>query len=206
MTEYESYTLYLGIKNHFTKESYDFTKYGCPKVKWSTFLARKDKYYFGKLAKLYGEDLQQFYICSMIKNKDAWIGDLTNQEYSDAFLAWKKTHESMEYVFSQDVDKLFDYLVDNNYTFDSLFYDSVSKLPIFKLVSQGFIKEETYIILDLILDFRSRANKLMESNILWKEFDARIEKYKKFLKMNEQKEKKYLQILKDAVENRNIVA
>jgi hypothetical protein len=62
---YDAYTLYLGIKLHFNSKDYDFIKYnGKVRSDINSFLKRKDKFHFGKLHKIYKDNLQDFYIAT----------------------------------------------------------------------------------------------------------------------------------------------
>ena len=64
LSPFLTYKYYVAIKRHFTDERYDFFKYkGRIKASEATFLKRKDKYYFEKLAK---HDSPPSYILSNI--------------------------------------------------------------------------------------------------------------------------------------------
>ena len=57
---YESYKLYNALKLHFETDSYDALKYNFKtSIKPQSFFNRKDKYFFAKLAKTYGKNLQR---------------------------------------------------------------------------------------------------------------------------------------------------
>ena len=87
---YDAYTLYLGIKLHFTSKDYNFIKYnGKVKADIKSFLKRKDKYHFGKLYKEYKDNLQDFYIANL-SVRDQWAGDLLNEDADRVYKDWKK--------------------------------------------------------------------------------------------------------------------
>ena len=70
----------LGIKLHFNSASYDFIKYnGKVKADLPSFMKRKDKYHFAKLARTYKSELLDFYVANL-SLKDAWVGDLLENE------------------------------------------------------------------------------------------------------------------------------
>ncbi|HCX23246.1 MAG TPA: hypothetical protein DHN29_15105, partial [Cytophagales bacterium] len=52
MTAFDCYKTYLAFKNHFTKDNFDYFKYG-GKTRASTasFNKRKDKYFFEKMSR-----------------------------------------------------------------------------------------------------------------------------------------------------------
>ena len=64
MTGYEAYKEYLALKNHFTLDNYDYIKYnGRVSASESSFLKRKDKFFFTKLGKKFdGEELKYFLV------------------------------------------------------------------------------------------------------------------------------------------------
>ena len=49
VTPFDAYKSYLGLKNHFTKEKYDYHRYGGKsRAKIDSFYKRKDRYFFFK--------------------------------------------------------------------------------------------------------------------------------------------------------------
>ena len=63
---FDAYCLYLAVNNHFNTDSYDYFKYaGKTSVKLETFLKRKDKYHFAKLARKYHVELLDFISASL---------------------------------------------------------------------------------------------------------------------------------------------
>ncbi len=54
MTGFEVYKMYLALKQHFTKDSYDYVKYrGKVTASENSFKERSDRYFFKKLATKY---------------------------------------------------------------------------------------------------------------------------------------------------------
>ena len=65
---------------HFNSKDYDFVQYnGKVKADLNAFMKRKDKYHFGKLSRLYKDELQDFYVANL-SQKDMWVGDLLENE------------------------------------------------------------------------------------------------------------------------------
>ena len=110
---YDAYTLYLGIKLHFTSKDYNFIKYnGKVKADIKSFLKRKDKYHFGKLFKTYKNELQDFYIANL-SIKDQWAGDLLNEDADRVYKDWKKRNQKLFYLFETEVsDQLRKFKID----------------------------------------------------------------------------------------------
>jgi hypothetical protein len=103
MTGFESYQIYLAMKNHFTKDGYDFFKYnGKVRVKESSFIKRNDKLFFEKLAK--HDDPYGLLVSNLSQNPKLWIRDIS---YSDAanemYIKWLKIQQSMKYTVKQDL-------------------------------------------------------------------------------------------------------
>ena len=60
---YEAYKKYLAIKLHFTKDEFDFFRYGgTTKAKFETFTKRNDRYFFVKAARKYGDELTDYFV------------------------------------------------------------------------------------------------------------------------------------------------
>ena len=52
MVPFDTYKTYLALKNHFTKDSYDYHKYqGKSRASLQSFYKRKDRYWFEKLSR-----------------------------------------------------------------------------------------------------------------------------------------------------------
>ncbi len=55
MDAFSAYKIYMGLKAHFNSD-YDFKKYsGKTTASKSSYLKRKDKFFFGKVSRRYGE-------------------------------------------------------------------------------------------------------------------------------------------------------
>ncbi len=63
MDAIDAYKVYLGVKNHFTQDSYDWFKYNKKvNVTYDSFLKRKDKIFFAKLGNRKDAYLEEFLI------------------------------------------------------------------------------------------------------------------------------------------------
>ena len=52
MTPFDVYKTYLGLKNHFTKDKYDYHRYnGKTRASLQSFYKRKDRYWFEKMSR-----------------------------------------------------------------------------------------------------------------------------------------------------------
>lgn len=187
MSAFECYKEYVALKQHFTQRNYDYIKYN-GKVKSATeksFLARKDKLFFMKLAK--HQDPKNFLIANMIESNKVWIGELAyNEEAQRKYLDWTKRIQSLTYTFKLDINKLKEefnsnFLIDDN-----------SHPYALRLYLQKEISLETLVILvELACCFRYWNSK-MDYDPLWEELSLRIKKYSPFLKYDVNKFKQIL--------------
>lgn len=182
MTGFEVYCYFVAIRNHFRGNSYDFAKYGPAKVKISTYMARKDRYMFEKLAKkVRHEDMSLYIAANMLNNPKLWITDMFEKECIDVFYRRKKVHDSLRYSFEQDIHYLHNYCQENGIKFPRLFTpESDGSLPkIIKLVLSNSITIETVVILERILKFSSKYSNTYD--VLWKEYGERYLKFHAFV-------------------------
>ena len=87
---YDAYCLYLAINNHFHSDSYDFFKYnGKVSAKLGSFMKRKDKYHFAKLSRLYNDELKDFLVANLSRQK-YYVRNLLEQECMNNYKEFKK--------------------------------------------------------------------------------------------------------------------
>jgi len=177
---FDAYKQYLSLKNHFTKDKYDYHKYcGKSRATVQSFYKRKDRFWFEKLARNKSDqEVIDFFISNFITCTDPsklWIGEMI-REGEDRYTSWKKRNQSLTYIFKEEIETLF---ADNN--FDSMFAKDGSRHPqILKEYLRGAVSIETMVILDRILGFRKDwDNKL--SDPVWETVSMRIKKYSPFL-------------------------
>lgn len=180
MTAFECYKTYLALKNHFTKPSYDYHKYG-GKVSASvkSFESRRDRYYFEKLSKK--PDATGFMLSNILSNPNTWVGELVSDDRADRiYKAWQKRNQSLSYTFREEVSSL-----SQHHSFDRMFESSSGRHPI---LLQEFLRKkvsiETLIILCHMTKCFPKWNSHMEYDPVWKETALKIVKYQPFMKYN----------------------
>ena len=177
---YDAYQLYLGIKLHFYSD-YDFVKYnGKVRGDINAFLKRKDKYHFGKLFKLYGQNLQDFYVANLCV-KDSYAVDLVNDETSvKVYKDWKKRNQKLSYLFEQEVsDLLLKFKIQTQLKVVDGQHPSLLRSFL-----AGDVSLETMCILDDITHFSDDWLKLINENIVYPDVHRRIQKYKTFISVD----------------------
>ncbi|MBR19450.1 MAG: hypothetical protein CMA64_04820 [Euryarchaeota archaeon] len=174
---FDSYQLYLGIKLHFNSESYDFIKYnGKVKADLPSFLKRNDRFHFGKLSRLYKDELLDFYVANL-SLKDKWVGDLLDNESKKVYLDWKKRNQKLTYQFEQDVMKLLE-----KKTIQEVLTVKNGQHPhLLKQFLGKKISLETMCILDEITEYSKKWNELISETLIYPETINKINKYKSFI-------------------------
>lgn len=191
MMPFDAYKCYLSLKNHFTKDSYDYHKYcGKSRATVQSFYKRKDRFWFEKLSRNKNDkEVVDFFISNFITCTDPsklWIGEMI-REGEDRYVAWKKRNQSLSYVFKEEIETVF---ADNN--FDSMFVMDGSRHPqILKEYLRNNISIETMVILDNILGFRNEFDKKLQDPV-WQTVSMRIKKYSPFLHIDVFRYKKVL--------------
>jgi len=191
MMPVDAYRQYLSLKNHFTKEKYDYHKYcGKSRATVQSFYKRKDRFWFEKLARNKDDkEVVDFFVSNFITCTDPgklWIGEMI-REGEDRYTEWKKRNQSLSCVFKEEIESIF---ADNN--FDSMFAMDGSRHPqILKEYLRNNISIETMVILDNILGFRNEFDKKLQDPV-WQTVSMRIKKYSPFLHIDVFQYKKVL--------------
>jgi len=190
VTPFEVYTTYLGMKNHFTKDKYDFIKYsGRTRASVASFNKRRDRYFFERMSrKKEDSEIVNYFIANFTSHDDpskVWIGEII-QNGETNFKQWQKRNQSLSYIFGNEVEGIF--TRDN---FDSYFRTQGQHPKILKAYMRKEISLETLVILDKILGFRSRLDKKLDDPI-WSTVSLKMKKYEPFLNIDVFKFKRIL--------------
>ena len=178
---FDSYQLYLAVKLHFNSKDYDFVQYnGKVKADLNAFIKRKDKYHFGKLSRLYKEELRDFYVANL-SQKDMWVGDLLENEAKKVFIEWKKRKQKLSHMFEQEVSQL----LEKKSIQEVLRVQNVQHPYLLKQFLGKNISIETMCILDIITNYSEAWNLMIEETIVYPDVWTRINKYKTFMHFDE---------------------
>ena len=179
---FDSYQLYLAVKLHFNSKDYDFVQYnGKVKADFNSFIKRKDKYHFGKLSRLYKDELQDFYVANL-SQKDMWVGDLLENEAKKVFIEWKKKKQKLSHMFEQEVSSLLE-----KKTIQEVLTVKNGQHPyLLKQFLGKKISIETMCILDTITNYSDSWNKMITETIIYPDTWTRINKYKTFIYFDRQ--------------------
>ena len=91
------YKTYLALKNHFTKDTYDFHKYnGKTRSSLQSFYKRKDRFFFEKMSRQKTDDeILEFFVANFASCSDPqslWIGEII-KEGEKSYKDWKKRNQ-----------------------------------------------------------------------------------------------------------------
>lgn len=179
-----AYKAYVALKTHFGNASYSYFKYGISgiNVNADSFQNRNDKALFKKACKLYSQDeYVNLLVANFICDQEAWIGDIIDEVGRRRFFEWKKTIQSMKYTFKQDLTFIEDYLFEHNLSFNELFKKGSVYPPLVQFCVEKSISLETFSIMNKILNFVHRVDKLIQERILWDKYMLISIKYADFI-------------------------
>tara|TARA_A100001037_G_scaffold3927_1_gene3777 strand:+ start:5820 stop:6410 length:591 start_codon:yes stop_codon:yes gene_type:complete len=195
MTPFEVYKTYLALKNHFTKDNYDYHKY-CGKVRASlqSFYKRKDRFWFEKLSRQKSEkEVIDFFVSNFVSSGDPqrlWIGDII-REGEKTYISWNGKIQSLTYLFKSEVESVIS-IKDFNETFE---VKGSSHPLLLKEHLQGNLSLETMVILNRILGYKTDFDKKLQDPV-WGLVSKNMNKYDSFLNIDVFKFKK---ILRDCI-------
>jgi hypothetical protein len=191
VTPFDTYKSYLGLKNHFTRKSYDYHKYcGKSRASLQSFYKRKDRFFFEKLSRQKDDsEVIDFFVSNFVSCDDPqtlWIGEIM-QNGEGNYTQWKKRVQSLTYIFREEVSAAF-----NKKNFDRMFEIEGSKHPLLvKEHLQKNISLETMIILNMILGYKNNFDKKLKDPV-WEFLSMRMDKYNSFIHIDVFKYKKIL--------------
>jgi hypothetical protein len=152
MSAFDTYKTYLAVQQHFTRKTYDFFKYnGKVKVNESTFIARKDRYFFEKASRKFKrDDFLNFLIANYTSGSEHWIGNLMAGENLIVMKKWKKRIDSLTYEFKEDILNMYD-LEEN---LDHALTMENGKHPLlYRLFLRKKVSLETMVVLDDLVGY-----------------------------------------------------
>ena len=186
----DAYRCYLALKNHFTKDHYDYIKYrGKTRASNQAFYKRKDRFWFEKFARQKNDkEIEEFFVSNFIYSTDpstVWIGEMI-KEGEGRYQEWQKKVQSLTYIFKEETESLFE-----NKKMDDMFDCSKGHPPILKSYLGGDISLESMVIYDRILGYAKDFDKRLKHPV-WETVSRKIKKYSPFLNIDVSRYKKIL--------------
>ena len=190
LSPFDTYKEYLAYKNHFTKEKYDYQRYGGKsRAKIDSFYKRKDRYFFEKMSRKYKDpEIKNFFLANFVNTDNPqglWIGNIMRSGET-VYKEWQKRNESLFYQFKQKSDKLLD-----QYTYDEFFDASNGHPPILKEHLAGNVSAEEMCVYERLFGYCEDYDKQLDDPV-WKVVGLKIRKYLPFLNIDKEKYKRYL--------------
>jgi hypothetical protein len=183
---FEVYKEYLAVKNHFTSDSYDYSKYGGKvNVKLESFTKRNDRHFFHKLSKRYPErEITHYFVCNfLVSNK--WVGDLLKNDGAEEYTKWKKYQDSYRYFFRNDCVLVVDDFTSNSLSFDDGLGVVGGQHPrLLRLYLRKKISFQTLYIIDRIINFSRKWDNQIEEKIVWPGVSKKLKKVRPFVQYN----------------------
>ena len=191
---FDAYKCYLSLKNHFTKDSYDYHKYcGKSRATVQSFYKRKDRFWFEKVARQKtDQEVIEFFVANFVSCPDPetlWIGEMI-KEGEERYTNWKRKVQSLSYVFKEESEKLF-----SQTKVDEVFQCSKGHPLILKKFLSGKISLETMVIYDRIFSFGKDYDQKLKDPV-WQTVSRKIKKYNPFLNIDVFR---YRKILKEII-------
>ena len=186
---YGAYLLFLALRTHFTRPSYDFFRMkGKLRATKESYDKRKDKMFFEKIAKRYNaEELKNFYVANFLEDKH-YIIDMIDDIAHGVYFDYEKRRQSLAYIFKNDLDRVFEHGC--KYAFN----DVDSDYPhIVGLILNRTIAIESAIILNDYIPYVNKFNKYFEDDdVIWSRVALKLSKYRPFLHYDAEKFKAIL--------------
>ena len=187
---FDAYKCYLAMKNHFTKDNYDYHKYaGKVRATREAFYKRKDRFWFEKFSRQKNDkEVVDFFVSNFVSTTDPstmWIGEMI-KEGEGRYTDWKKKVQSLSYVFKEEVNNLF-----SDKKVDDVFDCSKGHPPILKSYLGGDTSLETMVICDRIFEYGKDFDKRLKDPV-WETVSRKIKKYDPFLNISVPRYKKIL--------------
>ena len=187
---YDAYCQYLALKNHFTKDSYDYHKYcGKSRATVQSFYKRKDRMWFEKVSRQKtDQEVIDFFVANFVSCPDPetlWIGDMI-KEGDSRYKNWQKKIQSLSYLFKEESEYLFE---ENK--FEEVFKCSRGHPVLLKRFLGGKISLETMVLYDKIFSYTNNFDKKLQDPV-WETVSRRIRKYSPFIHIDMFRYKKIL--------------
>jgi len=190
LTPFDTYKEYLAYKNHFTKEKYDYQKYGGKsRAKIDSFYKRKDRYFFEKMSRKYKDpEIKNFFLANFVDTDNPqglWIGNIIRSGET-VYKEWQKRNESLFYHFKQKSEEFLD-----QYTYDEFFDASNGHPPILKEHLAGNISAEEMCVYEKLFGYCKDYDRQLKDPV-WKVVGMKIRKYIPFLNIDKDKYRNHL--------------
>ena len=187
---YDAYCLYLAINNHFHSDSYDYFKYnGKVSAKLESFMKRKDRYHFAKLARKYNDELKDFLVANFSKKK-YYVRELLEMECEKNYIEFKKRKQKLTYLITEEMRYLFDKYKHIDFCIG---IKDGQHSNILREYLGGRIAAETLVAADKIFGIFTDYDSMVSENFIWPKTRKRLDSLAPFLELENKKLQTVLQ-------------
>jgi len=190
MKPLEVYQSYLAFKNHFTKQKYDYFKYGGrSRASEGAFNKRKDRYFFERMSRKKSDDeIKKFFLANFSQASDSnqvWIGPIIDGG-EKVYKEWIEQKENLFETFKSNSEDMMD-----SYDYDEFFDCKKGHPPILKEYLGGKLSIEELVIYDIIFSYSKDYDKKLLDPV-WETVSLKIKKYSPFINIDVTEYKNYL--------------
>ncbi len=190
MKPFEVYKIYLAFKNHFTKDKYDYFKYGGrSRASEKAFNKRKDRYFFERMSrKKNEEEIKQFFLANFSQASDAgrvWIGEMIDSG-EKIYSEWLEKQENIFEIFKDGSEDMMD-----SYDYEEFFSCKNGHPPILKEHLGGKLSIDEMVIYDKVFSYAKDYDKKLTDPV-WETVSLKIRKYSPFLNIDVLEYKEHL--------------
>lgn len=191
LSAYETFCLYLALKNHFSKESYNYFKYqGKTNVSKESFMNRKDRFQFQKLSRMYDDsEMLDFMVANFLYDEKIWVGDLLQDEAKDRYMDYLKRKQSLSYRFENELDLLINSVHGG---LNALFKPKDEQMPVINGYYSQIAGIETLALLDYFVSYFDKHNLQFKDDYLWSKIRMKCKKLLPFMDFDKNKIKDIL--------------
>ena len=187
---YDAYCLYLAINNHFHSDSYDYFRYnGKVSAKLESFMKRKDRYHFAKLARKYNDELKDFLVANFSKKK-YYVRELLEMECEKNYIEFKKRKQKLTYLITEEMRYLFDKYKHIDFCIG---IKDGQHSNILREYLGGRIAAETLVAADKIFGIFTDYDTMVSENFIWPKTRKRLDSLAPFLELEHRKLQTVLQ-------------
>jgi hypothetical protein len=177
VSPFDAWSIGTACRLHFSAGSYDAFKFNFkgPRLKQSSFLARKDRFFYEKIARNYSKrgDCIGFFTANILAGKN-WIGDMSPEIY----LLWQSKLQALQYNFKSELSVCRNRVS----SFDGLFLCDDGFPPIYTLYADGTLSLESVTVLDSLCNYSARLKKNASDPLgILSEYLHTVSRYRPFI-------------------------
>lgn len=186
LSAYDTFCLYLALKNHFGRWSYDYFKYhGKTSVTKESFINRKDKFQFQKLSRMYDDnEMTDFMVANFLYDEKIWVGALLEDEAADRYKEYIRRKQILSYIFENELNNLTETTDDD---IKALFKISDGQLQIVSSYYEHRAGIETLALLDYFVGYFDKYNNEFRDDYLWSKLRMKCKKLLPFMTFDKEK-------------------